>query len=163
METRKKGASVRCIGLLASRSVAGSRLALPRSSLTAVDQSSFSLVERRQLPSPALGTNASPGRRQVILIFNPHVVMPYRRHLGSSAACSRLPIRSGLVPDDIEVGHVVLQMRCGGEGVVLDFFPFFTRGSLCKFWGLVCNFLFFRGPFCKIFNEALVPSRPIPC
>jgi hypothetical protein len=124
----------------------GSRDASPGSSLTTADPPLFFQVDGRPLPPLASVTAASSGRRQVVH-FNLQAIMLFRRPLGSSAACSRFLVPSGVVPGDMEVGGAGLQTRCGGEGAGLDcFFSISFEVLSAKCQGVFVILCFFR-PF----------------
>ena len=113
------------------------------SSFTAVFSSLSSvMVERRPLP-PSTSATAASGRRSKD-IYNLQAVMPLRRPLGYDVAGSRLPVPSGVVPGDVEVGCIKLWIRRTGEGAGPNCIPQnFLRVlcASCKGLSVISKFL----------------------
>lgn len=120
----------------------GSSSAYPGSALTAAFFSSSSImVEGRPLP-PSTSVMVSSGRRPKV-IFNLQAVMPLRRPLSYGAAGSRLPVPSGVVPGDVEVGCIELWISHTGEGAGSNCVPLIllrVLGASCKGWCVISTF-----------------------
>ena len=124
-----RGVSRRCALLLLDSHQGSSNASLGSFLTAACSMSLFNTVERRPLPPLASATAAS-GRRPKD-IFNLQAVMPLRRPLSEGAASSRLPVPSGVVPGDVEVGCIELWMRRTGEGAGPNCIPQNLLRVLC--------------------------------
>jgi len=120
----------------------GSSRASPGSFFTAAFSPAYLKVDGRPLPPLALATEAFPGRRPMVL-DNLQAATPLWRPYGYSAVGSRLPVPSGIVPGDGEVGCAGLKNR-GGAGAGPDCFSKFSSevlGANCKGWVVTLYFL----------------------
>jgi hypothetical protein len=119
----------------------GSISASLRRFFTAPSSSPFSMVEGRPLQPRTSVTVASSGR--CLQVFNNlRAAMPNRRPSGVDAACSRLPVPSGSVPGDFEVGCI--EPCRGGVGAGPDCFSFFlfeVPCAICKGMCVILRFL----------------------